>query len=275
MTTAISLPRLSPTPARRNAFTLLETLLALGLSSALIVALFGLAGSTAQYQVTGRDLVTTSQEHLGLLQDMRFDLRSISSESLPSANQTARKFATHIEEQFLNTLRTNSRLNDELPLEPLELYGKSKWLVLTTDSSNPRFQSPLEERRHEKHCVLWSFSSDLPQNVPTGVRNMELYTQQVVVPKRSGLLRIMLNTRAKRPGSVVDNLVHSMEAVSAVSFRYFDGEQWKDEWNSFKRKSLPLAIQVEVTWASSQLNERWCIQLPQASPVGRASEKQP
>jgi hypothetical protein len=34
--------------------------------------------------------------------------------------------------------------------------------------------------------------------------------------------------------------------VSALRFRYFDGAEWRDDWNVARRPSLPVAIQVEV-----------------------------
>jgi hypothetical protein len=41
-----------------------------------------------------------------------------------------------------------------------------------------------------------------------------------------------------------DESVLRVPEVLGVEFRYYDGQGWSDEWNSLRRKSLPMAVEI-------------------------------
>ena len=64
--------------------------------------------------------------------------------------------------------------------------------------------------------------------------------------------------------------------VRAIRFRYLDGQDWKDRWDSVAQHALPTAVEVTLTWILSDRSEssplqlaeevrRFVIRLPQAS----------
>jgi type II secretion system protein J len=42
------------------------------------------------------------------------------------------------------------------------------------------------------------------------------------------------------------HLTEMYDRVRSLSFRYFDGEEWKPEWSSKAKKSLPKAVEIEL-----------------------------
>ncbi|HLQ45523.1 MAG TPA: type II secretion system protein GspJ, partial [Planctomycetaceae bacterium] len=64
--------------------------------------------------------------------------------------------------------------------------------------------------------------------------------------------------------------------VRAIRFRYLDGRDWKDRWDSVAQQALPTAVEVSLTWILTDGSEssplqlaeevrRFVIRLPQAS----------
>jgi hypothetical protein len=51
------------------------------------------------------------------------------------------------------------------------------------------------------------------------------------------------------PTSAADDTSLRVPEVTAVTFRYFDGANWTDTWNSIQRKSLPAAVEVQFELA--------------------------
>jgi hypothetical protein len=44
-----------------------------------------------------------------------------------------------------------------------------------------------------------------------------------------------------------DNWRVCARRVKAVALEYFDGEEWREEWNSYEEDTLPRAVSIEIT----------------------------
>ena len=44
--------------------------------------------------------------------------------------------------------------------------------------------------------------------------------------------------------------------VVGLEFHYFDGEQWSSDWDSWQRRSLPLAVEVAMQIAAPERDPR-------------------
>jgi hypothetical protein len=67
---------------------------------------------------------------------------------------------------------------------------------------------------------------------------------------RMGLLRMEFDRAAKRfadeGGGNVAGFEMMAEEVKGLAFRYFDGDQWYEEWDSNQMRTLPVAIEIKL-----------------------------
>jgi type II secretory pathway pseudopilin PulG len=91
------------------------------------------------------------------------------------------------------------------------------------------------------------------QTTQNGVQVPELktvyYDFSLLSPNGGGLIRRELDFEtpiSSQPHHIVDQQQLAMSAPEVVGclFRYYDGNQWRDSWNSLDRKGLPVAIEV-------------------------------
>ncbi len=47
------------------------------------------------------------------------------------------------------------------------------------------------------------------------------------------------------------------EAAASIRFRYFDGQRWHDQWNSFEQQALPQAIEFSVRFGDDTQAQRF------------------
>lgn len=243
---------------KRAAFTLVETLLALALSSTLILAVFSLIDTTLNYQVSGTDQVLVSQRLLGLLQDLRLDIHAVQ----PDPHwQHVPELQTNLDTSIDDRLEAaKERLTSQLQLsdtekyaEPIRLAGQSDWLVLTLGHANPRWP---QDASYE-HQIVWSLGGRGAITVPTHDDRGRLTTQIVPGTSQPGLVRSRFVGSNKQTNALQSDLVIPAQELS---FRFMSGGRWHASWNSSTEKRLPDAIEISVQLSHDAVRRTWIIQ---------------
>ena len=243
---------------RRNATTLLETLLALSL-------LFVLMGTTVtatslfwRYRSQTTNRVIPSLILSGLLEDIASDLRAVEAISEPPTPfaQSRETAEPQIGERALDFGRSAAD-------KPIHFVGNEHAFALVRNGKNARFQEVGVIDSEVHYTVLWICPKLSEVRLATHRAGSRLIEQSYRRDKlRSGLLRIELDS--KKP---IES--HTIEEVMQLSCRYFDGASWHKEWNSFlKGNRLPHAVEVTVE-VSGRLGipYRTVISLPSGSTL--------
>ncbi len=272
------MPTTRPAHARcfspgRQAFTLLEVLIASALTAVLIVAVWNILNTYQAMFEKGEFVAERSQLVRSLSQQLSDDLAAaiqdpILEEARKRGPTGARRFG----------LYGTSR---ELRIDVLQIPPFSSGPTPTrTELENPnairRLQAP------ELRTVYYAFAQ-------AGAGAAAETTSPAAPLQRPGLTRRELDFETpaepdQRPGSAggeslaqtfstpaeadraagsetfdamadagMDRSVTWIPEVVAVGFRYFDGSGWRSDWDSLARKGLPVA--VEMTFGILSLDE--------------------
>lgn len=248
----------------RRGFTLVETLLALALSSTLLVIVFSLIDSTLTYHVTGTDQVLVSQRLIGLMQDLRSDMRAVQADphwqAIP-AQQT-------ILDEQLEAAKT--RLTSQLQVEnlerfaePIRLNGQRDWLLLTLGYANPRWPNDSQVVQQ----VVWSLGDRGSLTVTTHDDRGRGTTQVIPGNAQASLTRTRIVANTKPKPSIQSEPVI---AASGLAFRFLKNGRWYAAWNSSSEKSLPDAVEVSVQLTNDAVSRTWIIHTATLGEPGRA-----
>ncbi len=249
------------------AFTLVETLLALALGSVLMVCVFGLIDSTLSYHVSGNDQALASQRMIGLLHDLRTDIRAVR----PDPHWQA---VPQIEDQVDPRLQAASKLlNSQLQVadmekfaEPIRLVGQSNWLLLTLGHANPRWPGDMDSQQQ----IVWSLGGQGTLTVPTHDDQGRLVNYTLATPNDPGLMRSRIIDNGQQKRSTSSSFVIAAELLR---FRYLADRQWRSQWNSAVEKRLPGAIEINLQMAGEAEQRTWVIELPSLHlPRGTSDE---
>ncbi len=239
---------------KRSAFTLIETLLALALSSALLLAVFGLVDSTLTHHVTGNDQVLISQRTIGLLHDLRLDVRAVQTD--PHWNAIP-ELPSDFDDR-LEAART--RLDSQLQLadmekfaEPIRLAGQSNWLMLTLGHANPRW--PGDATNYQQ--VVWSLGGRGTIEVTTHDNNGRPTSQRIPGLAQAGLLRTRIPAGSGKQQTPQSEFVIAAEDLR---FRFLADGRWRTSWNSSTEKRLPDAVEINLQLAGDAQYRTWIIQ---------------
>lgn len=270
-------------------FTLIEVLCALALSGLLLSAVYGAVHMQWKFRTAGESHIEHAQVMQGFVEDFSSDVRGLKAIRPPvvveKPKDVSRQFLalgfvpmTDIREQFLN-------LNTLTQRESVEFFGTSDFVLMKTSGSNSRFDfrsssGPSESSlfgqpvfgaessgraarstADQSSHVVWLNPSGRDLRVPFVRENRALRYRLVNLPQRAdGVLRIVVRseevlhdaTTAPLDLTIENSQVIAPE-IRAIQFRFFDGQQWQAEWDSFVQQRLPSAIEVtlESTWETA------------------------
>lgn len=74
--------------------------------------------------------------------------------------------------------------------------------------------------------------------------------------KPASLYRREKKTIGKEPPLEGGNSYELTEEIAGLRFRYYDGSKWKDNWDSRTNKTLPKAVEIELTLLDEDKKER-------------------
>lgn len=232
---------------RRQGFTLLELLLAAVLTAVLMAGIWALLGTYEGLVAQGQAKAEHSQLLRTLMEQLSDDLRSAipdSATGMPGASSSVRRFGLFGTDRALQV--------DVLQVTPdqcVAALGASGELIASSSAQVP-----------ELHTVQYAMEGSSDSELEALA---ELELESLATPK--GLVRRELDWETPGEEDAADSLDPMSVGALAVDpddettlfvpevtdlrFRYYDGSSWASQWNSLERKSLPVAIEVQLTIA--------------------------
>jgi prepilin-type N-terminal cleavage/methylation domain-containing protein len=285
-------PRQHGQAAYRRGFTLLEVLLALGLSVLLLAAM----GLAIEFHLrlldTGRAEVEQAQLARAILRRIADDLRnalqytpsapsssatSSSSSSSAAASSTSTTDSSPTSESSDESMLEDSQTADRtsnlanatsLPALP-GIYGNDHELQIDV-SRLPRLDQMQTLLSSEAASGSMSGTSSAASGGMSDLRTVLYYAESsgsaalgpAVSASGSGLQRRdMDRTTAALAVQQGESLQTQGKEepmapeVQEIQFRYFDGTEWVDTWDTTDRSGLPLAVQIGI-WLAYPQNSR-------------------
>lgn len=276
----------------------MELLLALLLCGMVMSAAFAAVHLSWKYRSAGETQVEQSQVMRGVVQDMALDLRSAvvppepqqiddelaEFDTLPDEVVAAFKIAARKKSSALSALAEIEErileLDSTEPVDPVHFYGEAEFFVVLTGSPNYRFAASRDAAGVNStlsHAVWW-WNRGQSVRVPFSVRNDRIQRRTLTAESEyPGLIRVWRDVESpvaarssrgnaaaisQREGdwtSIIGDLEH-------LSFRYSNGIDWKDSWNSHAVQALPTAVEFRFVRRQDLVERRFVLRLPQASP---------
>jgi len=257
---------MTPASGLRSGFTLLEVLIALGLSVLLIFSIYAAITMSYRYNVAGRGEIAGQQLIRGINHRFQEDLNSVQF-AIPQAapatsTASAAEETTASDSGFSSSLSSSASstggATELLPMLSFDgmsefglpgmfgLIGRSDMLHICTaiPSRDQGYWSPADRESGAERI------SDL-QVISYGLITLDAVTLAVIekeldaIRPDQGLGR---RTRDFFAESAVDETL-SMEDLFAIevveiTFQYFDGTNWVSDWDSSITGRLPKAVEV-------------------------------
>lgn len=262
---------------RRGAFTLLELLVAAGLTTVVLAALWTLFSMYERLFTKAEAQVQRAQLARALLQQLADDLHSAIAENAsapPEAAASVRRFGLFGTREALQI--------DVVQITPRQ--AARTWRLAEDDDLLAAFPEA-GPQTPELHTVRYTFQApDLVAELEgTGISGLVRREFDWETP----VSEAELETAGDWGGSVGDAFVSAMQSLAGddplavatpgasitwapevvgVEFRYFDGNTWSDQWNSLARKSLPVAVEAILRVQASFASEPAAL-LPQEPPT--------
>ena len=236
MTTRVNGRKL-PTAARRSGYTLLESLLALSLLLVLMVTVITATSLFMQFRSQAADRILPAFSLTSLLEDIGSDLRSAEGYTTEDYREfdasQSEVFDSQIGERVLNI--DISRLGSRV-----HFVGNESAFVLVRLGSNSRFYEASSPLSAPRQSVLWIGPDSNEVRLATHRSGKQTLEHTIQRPKKSsGLVRTELDVKNQVTSA------NSIEEVSRIAFRYFDGRVWHSKWNSYlKGNRLPHAVEI-------------------------------
>lgn len=263
----------------RCGFTLMETLVALGLCGLIVASVGTSLQMYWRFSTLSRERITASQVQRGVVEDLTSDLRTAvplglqnaTPSQLPESLSARRPESSgspevgtamflSVTEQMLNLISDNR--------QPIHFFGSVDALAIFTEHNNPRFaaHSAGSDRGVRRQHVVWWVHDGRSLRLPlSAIGPRAEFTSLTANDVASGLVR------AERPFGQTRNsgrdappLLISAD-VTALRLRYFDGTEWLSEWDSLSQVALPEAVEIQLTFRDQPSSpQRFVIYLPQA-----------
>lgn len=237
---------------KRSGFTLIEVMLALGLS-AMVLGLLSMA-IHVQLRATelGRKGVEEAQLARVILHRIAQDLRGM----IRYEPKTENSQTTTTPTGSSSTATSTSSATTSDPLRPT-LVG-----TLTRLEVDVSHVAGVEQFQQMSAYVEGSTDVARPSDARTVAYFMANESTGIVdlsAGARNGLMRRDLDrsvTRSASEQGQLDQYEQELEPlapeVTAVEFRYYDGSEWQESWDSQEQESLPLAVEITLMVARKQ-----------------------
>lgn len=278
----------------RRAFTLIEVLITTVLTSVLLWGMWGVIGTYLDLFNKGERIAELSQLVRGLTQQLEADLKGVvpvfnKQQSEENSNSSSATNTFSQNDESASTLDTSDSVNSfqagqSSSVVQFGLVGSSRTLRLdliqmvpekkvdedsldTEESEEKSFQPKVSELR----TVIYTFEkghewSPADNEPPPGFIRREMSWEEYLVMQSysnqsSGdsstestekVLEQETEYDEDWPGN--DEKVIWAPEIYNLKFRYFNGNIWLGEWNSYSSNSLPAA--VEVVFAMESVNDR-------------------
>lgn len=241
-------------PIRRG-FTLLEVLLALGLSVILLTAVYSAMDLYWSYSTAGQIEVERSQLARTLLKMMASDIRSVVyREDVPASETTESEGSTESEEGLTDDETESGTTMLEDPAEAyatqdVGVFGDSTTLVLHIDKPvrNTDYAPATDDLGLMQDSDLQSVSWFL---AGSGTGTLQSMGDLQGLARLRGDRSVIGLADEQGDLASLGALTQVLAAeVNFLEFQYFDGLEWLPDWDSVANGGLPLAIGITIGFA--------------------------
>jgi len=257
-------------------FTLLEVLIATVLSATLLATLWGLFGIYLRLFTTSEAQATVSHLVPALLQQFSDDLHSAIEDTPTEA--TSDELPGELLDELLDEWDTLTEENS--PVRRFSLLGTRNTLQIDVLQVIPAEETPALNadtagsgqgaatlQVPELRTIFYTFIE--PRVDDKAESSAEVIQQQPAetVQQRPGLTRYELDFETPYGDQYDPSLGESaawVPEVAGLELRYFDGNAWSSQWDSLKRKSLPVAVEVKMKVRPS-VETQWGVRRATAS----------
>ena len=247
----------------RSGFTLFEVLLASGLSVLLLVAVYGALDLHWKYSTAGRDGIEQSQLARALFQKIATDIREVVYLEKNSQEEEDDSDDTNGDTDNSEQVVQIGGIAEEFSESGIGIVGNAETLVLHVNKPGHE----LTDRQQLESSHAWAQTTSGLQLVAWFGNRMELRqlwglmngeTSSPLVRSHrtedvAGIARFKHEWRTlgldlkKRDAKSLEQFRELIaEEVSELGFRYFDGVEWLESWDSVLNESLPRAIEISI-----------------------------
>lgn len=242
------------TTLNRRGFTLLEVVLALGLTVVLMAAIYGALNLYWRFSSAGREQMERAQLARTLLAKIAADIRSVVYTEPPPANETATAGSTGGSSSSSNSGGNSSAsstsgettqvasMSDNALRTSTGIVGTSFSLSIDLTRASKELMIQLVPSATDQRAVTWFLGT------PTGTFGGPGLSSAVAGLARQDGERLVISSAAAT-GS--QNLLAAQTAVLApevnyLQFRYFDGLIWLTSWDTTVTGYLPQAVEITI-----------------------------
>jgi len=259
-------PTPDPFPARRRAvkrgYTLVEMLLATALSASLLLTLWSMFSIYTDLFEEGQAGVEQAQLCRALMQQISDDLHAAVQDPIGGASADTpgavpvRRFGLFGSQRELrfDVLQITPQQGNPIPV------GNSRTAVGEVSAARVpelrtiyyEFRDPVASEDATGDLLPGLIRRELDFETPVGPIDESGLTG-IAPALGSGLIGGDETVSDTLPDDPVDASMVWVPEVVGVEFRYFDGNAWTSGWNSLQRKSLPVAVEVNLRMADSDV----------------------
>ncbi|MFK7777320.1 MAG: prepilin-type N-terminal cleavage/methylation domain-containing protein [Gimesia sp.] len=242
-------------------FTLLEVILALGLTSLLLAAIYSALDLYWKYTTIGQQQVERAQIARAVFQKMTHDLHSVTfaqnTIEEESSSGDSEEDSDDVEIQVTNP-------DDAYTSSNIGVYGDAQSLVLHTSrpARQPMFVSQSDSST-ELQSDLLSISYFLANAGSEGLagavgdrfRNTDGQGNET-----QGLARLegdrLSMSKADESGDLEQLALKSKllaPEIGSLQFEYFDGTDWLEVWDSIEYGTVPQAVKVTIGFRNDEI----------------------
>ncbi len=237
-------------PAREG-YTLLEVLMAVSLTTLLLAAITMTTGSFVQLSTRSRQHLQQAAMADCLVEDLMLDLKAVvrsDGEKGTASPASSKPFDFEpIADLAVGTERF-LRWESEDTASDVRLAGNAHALWIRREGRSPRFSEKVMQvedgtNSSTQQCLLWMSPSSqqftLASVTGQGQKSDKTFRRPTNL---TGLIRASVRNDLLR-------VSHCAKEVLALEFRYWNGREWVEQWNSaIQNDALPFAVEIRVQW---------------------------
>ncbi len=234
----------------RHGLTLIELVLAAAGCSMLLVLIASLLTTQARWMTRCQQSVETTRASLRLSQWLREDLSR-----LPwlDADDGRMSSGTSISERVL-------QFEIQLADQPLQIYGSRDSLAISQWMASEEAGKAFGESR--MICTVWSDASASRHAIPYLSNDQQVRFQPLPTSPTQTFSNTYASGVTRKQYQIGKQVTERQrtsfaEAAAFIRFRYFDGQRWQDQWNSYEQHGLPHAIEFTVQFGDNTPSQRF------------------
>ena len=293
--------------ANRAGFTLLELLIAIGLTSILMVALFSAMDIYFKLQLDSQEEITRQQISRALLRQMTRDIQSVvfvkkqavddeetaptspgtgsaaSGGSTPAGGSTQAGGSNSLSSTGSTAQTTDGDTTAAMLKYTSGLVGSATDLLLyvsrpdrTLSYVDAQSLTSTSERTGDLMMIRYLVADTSAGGLSSTIAKRFAGNKNGPI----GLVRITgdlygmstaVQAGEERDFTCVDQI--DAEEVSQVAFSYFDGLNWQETWDSTTLNSLPVAIEIILTLRNAESGDVFSSNKPDPYALGETKHR--